>query len=145
MLLGDAPVVGILPATDLERARGFWKALGVREVWHDDQMQEALFEAGRGTLFDVYERADPTRAEHTVLGFDVPDLDVAMSDMRERGVRFEDYDLPHLKTVNGVAEMGDARAAWFRDTEGNIIMVGEGTRMTQSAYAGASAPGAHIE
>ena len=50
-----------------------------------------------------------------------------MRDLRGRGVRFEDYDMPGLKTTDGVATLEGERAAWFRDPEGNILCLHQGT------------------
>ena len=55
--------------------------------------------------------------------FDVPDLEETMQDLRSRGVVFEEYDFPGLKTVNGIADMGGERSAWFKDPDGNILNV----------------------
>jgi hypothetical protein len=55
----------------------------------------------------------------------VPDVRAAVADLRSRGVVFEEYDFPGLKTVDGVADLGDGSAAWFKDTEGNIVGVVE--------------------
>jgi hypothetical protein len=58
------------------------------------------------------------------LGFQSTDLDRDMADLRERGVVFEEYDMPGLKTENGVATLPDGeRGAWFRDSEGNILSI----------------------
>jgi hypothetical protein len=53
----------------------------------------------------------------------VRDVEATVADLRGKGVRFENYDLPGLKTVNGIAELGDIRGAWFKDPEGNILSV----------------------
>jgi hypothetical protein len=55
------------------------------------------------------------------MGLRVPDVHAAVRDLQSRGVVVEEYDLPGLKTVDGVADVGGASAAWFKDTEGNII------------------------
>jgi hypothetical protein len=59
------------------------------------------------------------------MGWSTFDLDADMAELRERGVVFADYDLPGLKTVDGVAEVGTERAAWFRDSEGNTIVLSQ--------------------
>jgi hypothetical protein len=82
-------------------------------------------QAGSGTSILFYERPVPTKAEHTVAGFSVDDLDATMSELRSLGVEFEEYDMPGLKTEHGVAVMGAIRSAWFRDTEGNILSISE--------------------
>jgi catechol 2,3-dioxygenase-like lactoylglutathione lyase family enzyme len=53
----------------------------------------------------------------------VRDVEATVADLRAKGVTFEDYDLPGLKTVNGIAELGGIRGAWFEDPEGNILSV----------------------
>ena len=55
------------------------------------------------------------------MGFSVEDIDSAVSDLQAAGVVFEEYDVPGLKTERGVAKTGDIRAAWFKDSEGNLI------------------------
>jgi len=62
----------------------------------------------------------------SVLGFVVDDLFAEMADLRKRGVVFEEYDVPGLKTVNGVVEMGKmGKGAWFKDSEGNILSISQ--------------------
>jgi hypothetical protein len=55
------------------------------------------------------------------MGFTTPDIDAEVRDLKARGVVFEDYDFPTLKTVDSIATNGPTRSAWFRDSEGNII------------------------
>jgi hypothetical protein len=87
-------------------------------------------EEGRGIIYrsgDSYFSLYPTEfagtAQHTLGAFMVGDVEAAVADLRGRGVRFEDYDLPGLKTVNGIAELGGIKGAWFKDPEGNILSV----------------------
>lgn len=84
-----------------------------------------MFGAGHGTVLMVYENPKLKAPENTVLGFGVPtdQFDAVAADLRARGVKFEDYDIPEMgiKTKNGVAEMGGMKSAWFKDTEGNIL------------------------
>ncbi|MGH2654353.1 MAG: VOC family protein [Actinomycetota bacterium] len=48
-----------------------------------------------------------------------------MAELRAKGVTFEEYDMPGLKTVNGIAELGGEKGAWFKDPEGNILSVSQ--------------------
>jgi hypothetical protein len=57
------------------------------------------------------------------MGLRVPDVRAAVADLRSRGIVFEEYDFPGLKTVDGIAETGGVSAAWFKDTEDNTIGV----------------------
>ena len=123
-MLSDAPVVPMLPVVDLERAKKFYgETLGLKpdEVPFPGYV---LYRCGDGTRLGLYQRA-PTKADHTVACFQVEDLDDEMRRLRGKGVQFEEYDVPGLKTVNGVATLGDARSAWFTDTEGNILSLTE--------------------
>jgi len=122
-VLGTSPFSVVLPAKDIARARDFWgRVVGVEIV---DSPSPGYFmgNAGMGTHFLVYETPlAPTQA--TAAAFLVSDLAATMTEMRARGMVFQDYDLPGLTTVDGVVEMGDmGRGAWFVDTEGNTINV----------------------
>jgi len=122
-LIATARVFPVIPAEDLDRARRFYRDTLGFDIDDQPDLSQFTIHAGDGTQLLVYERAR-TKAEHTAAGFIVDDLDAVMADMRSRGVEFEEYDLPGLKTVNGVAEMDGIRSAWFTDPEGNIISVG---------------------
>jgi catechol 2,3-dioxygenase-like lactoylglutathione lyase family enzyme len=118
-MLADAPVSPSIPAGDLERAKRFYRdTLGLQV---SREMEAGVsFECG-GTQLFVYPAPSAGQAAHTLAGWTVTDLDTEMADLRARGVTFEDYDLPGIKTVEGVAEAGGMRGAWFKDSEGNIL------------------------
>ena len=85
-----------------------------------------LFECGQGTILYVYERRGGTKADHTLAGWLVDDVEETVQELREKGVVFEQYDRPDLKTdKRGIAEIDGAKAAWFKDTEGNILSITE--------------------
>jgi catechol 2,3-dioxygenase-like lactoylglutathione lyase family enzyme len=125
--LADLPVAGVVRAESYERAKKFYiEVLGLQPGQEfPGPGGGGMFEAGAGTMLMVYERPGSTAPETTVLGFGVPvdRFDALMSDLRSRGVQFEEYDIPEigLKTTNGVAMMGGMKSAWFKDTEGNIL------------------------
>ena len=118
--ISTARAYPVLPAEDLSRARTFYHDTLGFEVVDMPEMRQFLLHAGDGTGAIVYERGR-TKAEHTVATFVVDDLLATMEELRSRGVSFEEYDLPGLKTVNGVANAGGDQSAWFTDTEGNIV------------------------
>ena len=121
-MLSSSKVTAMLPAVDLDRARRFYEqTLGLPPA-RVRENGEARYESG-GLSFALYPRGTPTRADHTALSFEVANLAAEMKALRARGVRFEEYDLPGLKTVEGVCVLGAERAAWFRDTEGNILCI----------------------
>ncbi|MGW6914907.1 VOC family protein [Kitasatospora sp. NPDC054939] len=120
-MLSDAPLQAVIPVADLARAKAYYQdTLGLKIV--EDNPNEVGFECG-GTLFGMYETPYGGKADHTLASFKVSDLDAEMSALRSKGVTFEDYDLPGLKTVDGVMEVEGMRGAWFKDSEGNILCV----------------------
>jgi predicted enzyme related to lactoylglutathione lyase len=119
--LSTATVYPVLPAEDLDRAASFYgDTLGLEVGPQDPTMRGMYVYAGNGSRIFMYERGRAA-AENTAATFVVDDLQATMDDLRDRGVRFEDYDLPYLKTSNGMAESESAWAAWFTDSEGNIV------------------------
>jgi len=125
-MLEQARVAAVVPVSDVEAAIRFYgDTLGLRLTERRNDLpenREAEFEAGDGTLL-VYESVGAGQSRHTVAGFRVDDIDAVVSSLRERGVVFEEYDLPDLKTENGIAAVGDVRAAWCKDPDGNILAV----------------------
>ncbi|MFJ3218724.1 VOC family protein [Kitasatospora sp. NPDC086801] len=122
-MLGDAPLQAVIPAADLARARSFYTdTLGLKLTEETDE--ELVCDCG-GTQFMIYHTPSGGQAAHTLASFKVADLDGEMSALRDRGITFEEYDFPGLKTVNGVAERDDLRAAWFKDSEGNILCLAQ--------------------
>jgi predicted enzyme related to lactoylglutathione lyase len=125
-MLASARIAAIVPVSDVDAAIRFYgNTLGLvlKERRSDlPENREAEFEAGDGTLL-VYESVGAGQSRNTVAGFRVDDVDEVVRSLRERGVVFEEYDLPGLQTVNGIAVVGDVRAAWFRDSDGNILAV----------------------
>lgn len=114
-----------IPAHDLDRARAFYEgALGCVPVQIIEAGVFYQTPGGRGEFF-LYPSRWAGTAGHTLVSFDVADIYDAVDELRERGVVFEEYDFPDLKTVGGIAELGGEYAAWFKDTEGNIIAVGQ--------------------
>jgi predicted enzyme related to lactoylglutathione lyase len=120
--LTNAPVTTMLPATDLERARGYYEnTLGLR-VEPGAASGELRVHAGQGTEIGIYERG-PTKADHTAATFEVDDVRATVTDLRSHGVIFEEYGGPGPVTQDGIAERDGELAAWFKDSEGNILCV----------------------
>jgi catechol 2,3-dioxygenase-like lactoylglutathione lyase family enzyme len=121
-MLANALVCATLPTTDLDRAKCFYgDMLGLPEA--DFGVEGGVFfTAGAGTMFRVYERP-PSTAEHTVAVFLVEDLEQEMAELRDRGVSFEESDLPGLKTENGIYsdEQSGFKGSWVKDPDGNIV------------------------
>jgi catechol 2,3-dioxygenase-like lactoylglutathione lyase family enzyme len=125
-MLDQASIAAVVPVSDIEAAIRFYgETLGLRLGERRDDLpenREAEFTAGAGTLF-AYESVGAGQSRHTVAGFRVDDIEAVVAGLRDRGVTFEEYDLPDLKTENGIASIGDVRAAWCKDPDGNIIAI----------------------
>jgi len=119
--LATARASAVLPAEDLSRARAFYHGTLGLEI-EDMPGRQFLIHAGGDSSVLVYETSHTT-AHNTAAAFVVEDLTSTMSDLRTHGVCFEDYDLPGLKTVDGVAESPAGDSAWFTDPEGNIVAI----------------------
>jgi catechol 2,3-dioxygenase-like lactoylglutathione lyase family enzyme len=113
-----------IPVADLEGARAFYtETLGLS--FEDESEAGILVVADGGTRILLYRSPGGAPPTHTVAGWEVPKLEPVIEGLKARGVRFEDYDLPGLRTEHHVAWIGPERAAWFRDSEGNILAINE--------------------
>ncbi|MFC2024365.1 VOC family protein [Chloroflexota bacterium] len=104
---------------DLERAKSFYTGKLGFTVEREDPGPGAMLESGGGKLY-IYERA-ATKADHTVASFEVADVEGTVKELKAKGMVFEEYDVPGLKTVDSIAIMGTIKGACFKDTEGNIL------------------------
>jgi catechol 2,3-dioxygenase-like lactoylglutathione lyase family enzyme len=124
IVITEATVYVTLPAADYDRARHFWGDQLGFEV-ESENPGGTSYKSGAGTSFLVFPSGGKASGDHTQAAFRVSDIEKAVADLQSRGVIFEDYDTPQLKTVNGIATTGPARGAWFKDSEGNMIGVVE--------------------
>ncbi|WP_427130965.1 VOC family protein [Pseudarthrobacter sp. S9] len=119
-MLGETNVHTTLPAIDLARAKQWYQEkLGLTPA--EEPSGGLRYEAGGGSGFIVYLTPNPNRGGHTQMGFRVTDLRAEMTALRGAGVVFEEYDFPGFKTVDGVADVNGRPAAFFKDSEGNIL------------------------
>ena len=124
-MLAQAPMTTILPVKDLDRARDFYAAKLGLEPQGLQADGKFLFRCGGGAILALFPKPDGTKAEHTAVSFQVEDIVAEVRDLERRGVKFHDYDLPGLKTVEHVCVLGSEKAAWFSDPEGNILCLHE--------------------
>ena len=122
-MLARSHITTILPVVQVDRARRFYEdKLGlVPEGSHADGSFVLRNEDGEKVA--LIPRPDRQKSEYTALSFEVPDIEREISELERRGVTFEDYDLPGLKTVNHVFSTTEEKCAWFTDTEGNILCI----------------------
>ena len=119
-MLTSAPVSTTLPVVDLERAKKFYQDTLSLKLAEEKANEFATFECGNGTNLVLYPRA-ATKADHTVASFEVQNIDLVVKALEVKGVKFQDYDMPEIKTINHIATTGSIKGAWFVDTEGNIL------------------------
>ena len=110
-----------IPAKDLERTRRFYEDVLDAQVVMEDP-GGIIYRSG-DSYFSLYPTEFAGTAQHTLAAFMVRDVEATVAQLRGKGVTFEDYDLPGVKTVNGIAELGGTKGAWFKDPEGNILSV----------------------
>jgi catechol 2,3-dioxygenase-like lactoylglutathione lyase family enzyme len=127
MTLTHRTVAMMLPVTDVDRARTFYtESLGLDYTGTNDE-GSAMFALEGGSALVLLPRPDSRPSESTAMSFDVDDITAEIGDLEGRGVRFEDYDLPELTTVDHVAVTGSEKAAWFKDPDGNVLCLHEQT------------------
>lgn len=120
----DCEVTCMLPVKDMARAREFYETrLGLAP---DGLQPDGKFVYRvQGTRLALFPKPEGTKAEHTAISFRVPRIEPTVAALKARGVTFADYDFPDLKTVEHVCVLGSEKAAWFTDTEGNILCLHE--------------------
>jgi catechol 2,3-dioxygenase-like lactoylglutathione lyase family enzyme len=131
-MLENGAVATRLPAQDLERARAFYaEKLGLEPT--EERPGGLLYRCKRGE-FALFESEGAPSGSHTQMAWEVDDIEAAVAQLKSRGVAFEEYDLPGLTTVDGLAEVAGnypskgavgERAAWFKDSEGNLLAIGQ--------------------
>ncbi|KQV23711.1 MULTISPECIES: VOC family protein [unclassified Kitasatospora] len=121
-MLAEATTHTTLPVADLDRAkRWYHDKLGMDPV--SEFPEGGVMYETAGGKFGLYQTQVNERAGHTQMDFEVADLKAEMAQLRSNGVVFEDYDMPGIKTTDGVAEWPDGAAAWFKDCEGNVLCI----------------------
>ena len=109
-----------IPVANLERAREFYeRALGLRAA--REIAGGISYEFGNGTACFMYPTPNAGTSRASQAFWQVEDVEREVADLKARGVKFEEYDMPGLKTKNGIATGGGAKTAWFKDSEGNIM------------------------
>lgn len=123
-MLSDSTVTTMLPVKDMARARAFYEGcLGLKPGGLKPDGKFVYMVAG--STLALFPKPEGTKADHTAISFQVPDIATSIEQLKHAGVVFEDYDFPGLKTVNHVCVLGAEKAAWFKDTEGNYLCIHE--------------------
>jgi catechol 2,3-dioxygenase-like lactoylglutathione lyase family enzyme len=131
-MLEHARVATRLPCQDLARARRFYAdKLGLEPA--DERPGGLLYRVGTGD-FALFQSAGASPGTFTQIGFEVDDIEAVVTELKRRGVVFEEVDAPGMRTRNSIADIegnyaskgsSGERGAWFRDSEGNMLGVGQ--------------------
>jgi catechol 2,3-dioxygenase-like lactoylglutathione lyase family enzyme len=113
-----------LPAQDVQRARAFYRDVLGFEPARDHQ-NHLFYECG-GSSFLVFPSSGSPSGTHDQLGFAVEDVEACAAELRSRGVEFETYEAPPgCSFRDGIMDYGAVKAAWFKDSEGNLISIAQ--------------------
>lgn len=119
-MLQKCPMYAYIPAKDVVRARQFYEQkVGLKPK--EEVAGGVVYEFADHTECFLYPTPNAGTSKASQAFWQVEDLEREMAELKGRGVEFETYDVPGTKTENGIATGGGARAAWFKDSEGNIM------------------------
>jgi catechol 2,3-dioxygenase-like lactoylglutathione lyase family enzyme len=123
-MLKNAAIIPYIPVADVARARAFYEG----KVGLEPRQEYAggvIYECGKGSWVFMYPSPGAGSSRASTAFWAVDDVEREVAELKRRGVVFEEYDMPGLKTVNSIATGGGAKTAWFKDSEGNILAVSQ--------------------
>ncbi|HMJ79798.1 MAG TPA: VOC family protein [Candidatus Dormibacteraeota bacterium] len=123
MRLQDRIVRAVIPAADLDRARAFWE--GKLGFVPTRVLETGIFYDCADSSLVLSRSSGAGTSQATVAAFVSDDLEADVAALKSMGITFEEYDYPTLKTVGSMAWVGPVHAAWFKDSEGNIIGIAQ--------------------
>ena len=124
-MLQKSPLYAYLPAKDVTRARRFYEdKLGFKPG--PEQAGGVTYQFGKGTACILYPTPNAGTSQASQAFWQVDDVEREVAELKARGVQFENYDMRGEKSPSGVVTAGGAKAAWFKDSEGNILAIIQG-------------------
>jgi len=125
-MLQDSPMYAYIPAKDVTRARKFYEdKVGLKPK--QELYGGVVYDFAKGTSCFLYPTPNAGTSKASQAFWQVKDIEREVRELKARGVQFEEYDMPGMKLVNSIATSGDAKAAWFKDSEGNIMALVQGS------------------
>ncbi len=126
-MLQKFPLYAYIPARDVARARRFYEdKLGFKPK--EEVSDGVIYDFANGTSCFLYPTPNAGTSQASQAFWQVDDVDAEMAELKARGVVFEDYDMPGERSPGGAITANGAKAAWFKDTEGNILAIIESVR-----------------
>jgi catechol 2,3-dioxygenase-like lactoylglutathione lyase family enzyme len=125
-MLKNAAIVPYIPVADVARARKFYEEkIGLKPK--EEYAGGVIYECGNGSWVFMYRSPGAGTSKASTAFWAVDDVAAEVAELKARGVTFEEYDMPGLKTVDSIATGGGAKTAWFKDSEGNILAISQRT------------------
>ena len=122
-MLSAATIHAYIPVSNVARARKFYEEkLGLEPK--GDYAGGVIYECGGAEVF-MYPTPNAGTSKASQAYWEVKDVEAEVADLKKRGVKFEEYDMPGITMKNSIATGGGAKTAWFKDTEGNILAVSQ--------------------
>jgi len=122
-MLANAPIRAYLPASNVPRARKFYEQqIGLKPK--EEYGGGVIYECGGAEVF-LYPTPNAGTSKASQAYWSVTDVEAEVTELKSRGVKFEEYNMPGIKMTNSIATAGGAKTAWFKDTEGNILAVSQ--------------------
>src|SRR5688572_17070579 len=119
-MLQSSPMYSYIPAKDVARARQFYEQkVGLKPKQEIED--GVVYEFAEHTACFLYPTPNAGTSRASQAFWQVEDIEREMAELKQRGIVFEEYDLPGVKTQNGIATGGGAKSAWFKDPDGNIL------------------------
>jgi predicted enzyme related to lactoylglutathione lyase len=122
-MLSAAPIRAYIPVSDVSRARKFYEGI-VGLIPKHEYAGGVIYECG-GTEVFMYPTSNAGTSKASQAFWQVDDVEAEVADLKARGVKFEEYDMPGQTMTNSILTRGGAKTAWFKDTEGNILAVSQ--------------------
>jgi catechol 2,3-dioxygenase-like lactoylglutathione lyase family enzyme len=123
-MLKDASIVPYIPVSNLARARTFYEqTIGFHP--REEYGGGVIYDCGHGSWFFMYQSPGAGTSKASQAFWSVKDVEAEVTELKRRGVVFEEYHMPGITTVNSIATAGGAKTAWFKDTEGNILAISQ--------------------
>jgi predicted enzyme related to lactoylglutathione lyase len=122
-MLTNAPIRAYIPASNVSSARKFYETvIGLKPK--EDYAGGVIYECGGAEVF-LYPTPNAGTSKASQAYWSVTDVEAEVADLKSRGVKFEEYNMPGMKMTNSIVTAGGAKTAWFKDTEGNILAVSQ--------------------
>jgi predicted enzyme related to lactoylglutathione lyase len=122
-MLSNAPIRAYIPASNVPRARKFYEQLiGLKPK--EEYAGGVIYECSGAEVF-LYPTPNAGTSQASQAYWQVTDVEAEVTELKSRGVKFEEYNMPGMPMKNSIATAGGAKTAWFKDTEGNILAVSQ--------------------